>query len=119
MSDREYRDFFTCIRRVTAISALLGIVMSGNVSNFPYSSGLRTAVASAGPAVLQTSREGGGEETGRLRRQMEHLHEPACVLTESSFSKICCARDSRYTSALVVSGNATTVYENSRNVVAS
>lgn len=29
--------------------------------------------------MLQTSREGGGEETGRLRRQMGHLRDPACV----------------------------------------
>lgn len=35
-----------------------------------YSSLRRIALASEGPAVLQTSREGGGEETGRLRRQM-------------------------------------------------
>lgn len=58
--------------------------MTANVSNFPYSSGRRIALASEGPAVLRTSREGGGGETergdwGGCGGRWGHLQDPACV----------------------------------------
>lgn len=60
------------------------------MSNFTCSSGRRIASAYKGPAVLQTSREGGGEETGRLRRQMGHLQHPACAPLSLSAEVLLC-----------------------------